>query len=150
MKQVLPFGELAQLVSRQGPRQLNAHASAVAAACGELLSQNPLTCEEQLWLSSLAVGRSVVYLAREVSLSERSMYRRLDDVWRRLGTSNRAEGMALAASSGWIGPQIEMNADCQPNRSSCEPGSHPRARPLAASSLQRHPLTMSGWSPRRW
>lgn len=118
---MLPFGELAQLVSRQGPRQLTAHASAVAAACDELLSQNPLTCEEQLWLSSLAAGRSVVYLAREVSLSERSMYRRLDDVWRRLGTSNRAEGMALAASCGWIGPQIEMNADCRPNRSSCEP-----------------------------
>ncbi len=48
------------------------------------------------WLRQLAVGSSVTALARRSGLSDRSVYRRLADLYSRLGVANRSAAIATA------------------------------------------------------
>ena len=43
-------------------------------------------------------------VANELGFSERSLYRRLDVIWRQLGVSSRTEGLAIVVSKGWVDP----------------------------------------------
>jgi DNA-binding NarL/FixJ family response regulator len=58
--------------------------------------------EEVLWLKALADGVSVVMLADEVGYSERSMFRRLHDLYGRLGVQNRAAAIVEAERLGLL------------------------------------------------
>lgn len=56
-----------------------------------------LTDQEVRWLKALAGGITVAQLARDARYSERSMYRRLSVLYRRLNVRNRTQAL-LAAS----------------------------------------------------
>jgi DNA-binding NarL/FixJ family response regulator len=60
--------------------------------------------EELAWLTALAGGMSVVELADEVGYSERSLFRRLHDLYEKLGVQGRAEAMLEAGRMGLLVP----------------------------------------------
>lgn len=64
-----------------------------------------LAPEEVSWLAALAGGSTVTRLADEVGYSERAMFRRLADVYARLGAHNRTEAMLAADRLGLLEPQ---------------------------------------------
>jgi DNA-binding CsgD family transcriptional regulator len=51
----------------------------------------------------LASGITTVKLATSIGYSEREMYRKLNALYKKMGVSNRAEALVLAARSGLIG-----------------------------------------------
>lgn len=54
------------------------------------------------WLRSFAQGRSVAEVARQSDLSERRLYRRLSDLYRRLGVGNRTQALIVGRDEGWL------------------------------------------------
>ncbi|RPF19994.1 helix-turn-helix transcriptional regulator [Myceligenerans xiligouense] len=61
-----------------------------------------LTEAEARWLVGLARGTSVVDLATAEAYSERAMYRRLSDLYRKMGVRTRGEAIAVASRHGLI------------------------------------------------
>lgn len=61
-----------------------------------------LTQEEVTWLTALAAGTTVVKLADDVGYSERAMFRRLADLYVRLGAHNRTEALLAAERLGLL------------------------------------------------
>jgi DNA-binding NarL/FixJ family response regulator len=61
-----------------------------------------VTPEEARWLRDLAKGVTVARLADEVGYSERAMFRRLADLYARLGVTGRAEAMVAAERHGLL------------------------------------------------
>jgi DNA-binding CsgD family transcriptional regulator len=61
-----------------------------------------LTVVERGWLRRLARGGTVAGLARSCGYSEREMYRRLSDVYLRLGARTRTEALLLAERFGLL------------------------------------------------
>jgi DNA-binding NarL/FixJ family response regulator len=59
-----------------------------------------LNKDEVIWLQRLAEGITVAKLAEENGYAERTMYRRLSWIYRRLHASNRAEALVQAARQG--------------------------------------------------
>lgn len=55
------------------------------------------------WLAALASGSTVARLANETGYSERVMFRRLADLYGRLGVSGRAEAIVAAERLGLLG-----------------------------------------------
>jgi len=73
-------------------------ASAHALAAGTLTDPHPdqFSDRELDWLRQLATGVSVTTLARRSGLSDRSVYRRLANLYTRLGVANRSAAIATA------------------------------------------------------
>ncbi|MFC9436553.1 hypothetical protein [Nocardia sp. NPDC057030] len=63
--------------------------------------------DEIRWLRALAQGTSVVRLARNEGYSQRETFRRLADIYRRMGVRNRHEAIALAGQWGMLVPAAE-------------------------------------------
>jgi DNA-binding NarL/FixJ family response regulator len=61
-----------------------------------------IEAHEEQWLRDLARGSSVVDLARRVGYSQRELYRRLAQLYRRMGVTTRPEAIALAAQWGLL------------------------------------------------
>jgi DNA-binding NarL/FixJ family response regulator len=60
------------------------------------------TEEEVEWIAELARGTAVARLADDTGYSERAMFRRLSDIYTRLGASNRAEAIVAAERLGLL------------------------------------------------
>ena len=54
-----------------------------------------LSAEERSWLEAFAQGRSSGWVARQAHISERQLYRRLHNVYERLGVTNRSAAIAV-------------------------------------------------------
>jgi DNA-binding NarL/FixJ family response regulator len=65
-----------------------------------------LTDVEQAWLRRLAAGGTVAGLARGCGYSEREMYRRLSDMYSRLGARTRTEALLLAERFGLLDTRV--------------------------------------------
>lgn len=63
--------------------------------------------EEVEWLGALAHGATVVALADEIGYSERAMFRKLHDLYVRLGVKSRAEALVEAERLGLLGESKE-------------------------------------------
>lgn len=63
-----------------------------------------LSEEEAEWLGDLARGATVVQLADDFGYSERAMFRRLHELYTRLGVSNRTEALVTAQRLGLLTP----------------------------------------------
>ena len=63
----------------------------------ELLEENELG-----WLQSLAARTTVAKLGHQAGFSEREMYRRLRDVYRKMGVTNRTDALLKASRLGWL------------------------------------------------
>ena len=60
------------------------------------------TEEETEWIADLARGTAVARLADDTGYSERAMFRRLHDIYTRLGVGNRAEAIVAAERLGLL------------------------------------------------
>lgn len=60
--------------------------------------------EEIEWIADLARGTAVARLADDTGYSERAMFRRLHDIYTRLGVGNRAEAIVAAERLGLLDP----------------------------------------------
>jgi two-component system, NarL family, response regulator DesR len=60
--------------------------------------------DEIRWLRAIARGTSVVRLARNEGYSQREIFRRLSDLYARMGVRNRHEAIALASRWGLLMP----------------------------------------------
>lgn len=58
--------------------------------------------DEAEWLVALAAGTTVARLADDTGYSERAMFRRLHDLYERLGVTNRAEAIVAAERIGLL------------------------------------------------
>ena len=54
-----------------------------------------LSAEERSWLEAFAEGRSSGWVARQAHISERQLYRRLQNIYERLGVTNRSAAIAV-------------------------------------------------------
>lgn len=61
-----------------------------------------VTPEERRWLAALAHGATVVRIADDFGYSERAMFRRLADLYSRLGVKNRDEAISAAHRAGLL------------------------------------------------
>jgi len=61
-----------------------------------------LTPAETAWLRALALGQAVGRIAMDSGLSERTMYRRLTEVFDRIGVAGRSEASAWAWRNGYL------------------------------------------------
>ncbi|OFW66017.1 MAG: hypothetical protein A2Z12_09975 [Actinobacteria bacterium RBG_16_68_21] len=67
--------------------------------------QRPEISEEEIgWIAELARGTPVARIADDTGYSERAMFRRLSDIYTRLGVSNRAEAIVAAQRLGLLNP----------------------------------------------
>ncbi|MFR9753664.1 hypothetical protein ACL02S_21880 [Nocardia sp. 004] len=72
-------------------------------ALGSPTPDDTLDAREAMWLNRLVAGSSVLELAESEALSERAMYRRLAEVYQRLGVASRSEAIAIASRAGMLG-----------------------------------------------
>ena len=61
-----------------------------------------ISAEEIDWLRRFAAGASIAEVASSSGRSQRSLYRRLDRLWGRLGVDGRCQALALAGQLGWL------------------------------------------------
>lgn len=61
-----------------------------------------VSAEEAEWLASLAAGTTVARLAEDTGYSERVMFRKLHDLYDRLGVTGRAEAIVAAERLGFL------------------------------------------------
>jgi len=61
-----------------------------------------LTKTQRAWLRDLASGTTVHALATQVGFSERVMYRRLSQVYRKMGCATRTEALVRASACGML------------------------------------------------
>lgn len=81
--------------------------SAVAAALaaewpGAHLPRPEISEDEASWLIDLAAGHTVSRIADQTGYSERAMFRRLHELYTRLGVSGRAEAIVVAERLGLL------------------------------------------------
>ena len=98
---VIWFDALARLTTSDGARRLEQAAISVRqhmeAPVPEMLDERELEL-----LKRLADGVAIVNLAAELGYSERSVYRALANLWKKLGVPGRKEGVQKAASVGLL------------------------------------------------
>lgn len=61
-----------------------------------------LTISQQSWLRRLAAGITVHDLAEQVGFSERETYRRLREIYEKMGVRGRMEALIVASASGLL------------------------------------------------
>lgn len=66
----------------------------------------PVSPEETDWLRALARGTTIAKLAERACYSEREMYRRLHDIYLRLGVSSRTEAVVLMSRWGLLDQRV--------------------------------------------
>ena len=102
----LRFELLAEIASTAGAQELRDAGRSVQATLDRAPEpfrlRSPLSIEEVAILRRLAAGERIADISSHLGYSERSLYRRLNDIWTRLGVSNRAEGITIAVSNGWL------------------------------------------------
>ena len=98
---VIWFDALARLTTSDGARRLEQAAISVRqhmeAPVPEVLDERELEL-----LKRLADGAAIVDLAGEMGYSERSVYRALANLWKKLGVPGRKEGVRKASSAGLL------------------------------------------------
>jgi DNA-binding NarL/FixJ family response regulator len=95
--------EVAEAASRGDALIPSDTARALPLAGGDPHADRPFVDEEEAdWLDALARGATVVGLADDYGYSERVMFRRLRDLYERLGASNRSEALINAVRFGLL------------------------------------------------
>lgn len=64
--------------------------------------RSAVPAEQAAWLRRLAGGSTVAQLASDSGYSERTMYRLLQALYRRMGVHNRVEAVLRAKEQGWL------------------------------------------------
>lgn len=98
--EIIRFDLIAGLCSNLGAKRL----AEAATALGQHFASDQIVLndnEVQL-LRGVAAGSTTIDLANEHGYSERSMYRLLKDIYKKLGVTSRTEAIGKAAANGWL------------------------------------------------
>ncbi|NNE96381.1 MAG: hypothetical protein HKN24_10170 [Acidimicrobiales bacterium] len=98
---IMPFRQLAELISAEGAREMTRCTTHVERVGGASLD-NPLNDQQIEWIRRLTQGEKVIEIAHSTGYSERTLYRALGELWELLGVSGRNEAIALVAQKGWL------------------------------------------------
>ncbi len=98
---VMPFDQLAAMIHVEGASVLRDTGAAIERCCNGV-DDCPLTDQEIDWMRQFMAGARSVDVAERSGYSERSLYRALSDLWRRLGVTDRKDAVGLVASKGWV------------------------------------------------
>lgn len=98
---VIRFDALARLTTSKGAERLKQAALAVQQHV-DVPPPDVLDALERRLLARVAAGVPIVELASELGYSERSTYRVLANLWKKLDVPGRSEGLERAASEGLI------------------------------------------------
>ena len=100
---MIRFDALAKLTTSDGARRLQQAAVAVRQ---HMEAPVPKTLDERelKLLNGLANGETIACLATEMGYSERSIYRALANLWKKLGVPGRKQGVQEAARAGLLDP----------------------------------------------
>ena len=93
---------IAEAVDSETTRQAQAAVSAVVKALDRGANNNSLSTSEQRLLRLLVSGNTVDEIADQLNVSARTIHRRLQTIWDRVGASSRAEGIAITSARGWL------------------------------------------------
>ena len=98
---VIRFDALAGLATIEGASRLERAALAVQqhVKAPTIVALDPV---ERHLLNRVAAGVAIVDLAVELNYSERSMYRALASLWKKLGVRDRKQGLSRAATEGLL------------------------------------------------
>ncbi|MBN2112988.1 MAG: response regulator transcription factor [Acidimicrobiia bacterium] len=100
--------EVAEAAARGDALLPCATARALPGTGGDPHGDRPHVDEEEVeWLEALARGATVVGLADDYGYSERVMFRRLRDLYERLGASNRSEALINAVRFGLLRNEVD-------------------------------------------
>lgn len=98
---IIHYDELAALTTREGAGRLQRAAAAVRAHL-EHPAPETLDDRERHLLTRLSEGAAIAQIAVEVGYSERSIYRALASLWKKLGVPGRADGVSMALAEGLL------------------------------------------------
>ena len=103
---VMRFDLLAEISSQVGAEALAAAAVSVATAWSDgteaRTSSLGLSEIEIQVIRRLATGMSVLDIGQEIGYSERTVYRKLDQIWRKIGASSKADGIVRISKAGLL------------------------------------------------
>lgn len=98
------IAELARLLSGESVERHLAAGETVTRALGPTTDDNPLEGDERSLLRRVVAGDTVEQIADELGVSPRTVHRRLQAIWGRIGAASRLEGIALVSMRGWLDP----------------------------------------------
>jgi len=96
------FREIANELDSDNASQALYAAAAVLNSLDQRSSDYPTSTDEHELLQLLVSGNTVDEIADELNVSTRTIHRRLQAVWDRIGASSRAEGIAIVSARGWL------------------------------------------------
>ena len=103
---VTRFDLVAEISSQAGAEALVSAAVAVAAEWSDATefraSSLGLSEIEIQLVRRLAAGTSVVDIGHEIGYSERSVYRKLDQIWRKIGAGSKSDGLVRLGKAGLL------------------------------------------------
>lgn len=99
---VMAFADIAQMLGSAAAAELVRAGREVQVALEWASSTNPLSTQEQQLLRALAGGDRVIDIAHRLGYSQRSVYRILGDLRKRLGVDNNKAVIAVASAEAWI------------------------------------------------
>lgn len=101
---VMPFRELALVASARGAQTLELHARTVAEHCRTAagLQRSPLDGDTERIMAMLVDGKSVDVIGSTLGFSERSIYRKLENLQEVTGTTSRLALVAHLMRRGWL------------------------------------------------
>lgn len=97
-----PFDRIAELVSADNTRRMVEVASRIERALAPPTEANPLSRDERRLMRAVVAGETIDQIADRLGLSTRTIHRRLQTIWARVGASSRTEGIAIVSIRGWL------------------------------------------------
>ncbi|WP_311482170.1 response regulator transcription factor [uncultured Anaerococcus sp.] len=72
--------------------------------CDENLIENPLTKREEEVLKALLTGETNTQIAKDLFISERTLYHHIENIYEKLGVENKVELYGKALELGYVDP----------------------------------------------
>lgn len=94
---IVPFVDLARLACPFATIELLSASEWMVQTCHTI----QLSDEEMAWLGALLTESPIAEIASQSAMSERSMYRRLKGLYKKLDANNRYEAIAAAVEAGY-------------------------------------------------
>ncbi len=98
---VFPYGKVAPLVSPEGAARLRHAAQEAQKACEQTMITRPPREDVEI-IRMLSSRKSMIEIGHYLGYSERTLHRRLKQIWKRMGVDNYDEALIRGGKEGWL------------------------------------------------
>ncbi len=98
---VFPYAEVAPLVSPEGVARLRHAAQEVQKVCEQAGGTRPHKEDIEI-IRMLASKKFMIEIGHRFGYSERTLHRRLKQIWKRMGVDNYEEALIRGGKEGWL------------------------------------------------